>query len=287
MMPLSEPVPLLPGVAALVQQISQAAATPVPERFLHFHGPSELVLVQAGSGRLLCEGNEIAFAPGSILFVPAMAVHDFAFDAGARGWTLVQFDPHAVDAAIVALPQVARGAALDDETFARAAMLMRWLAETLVAPVQPQAVAIQLQALMMLLSPALNARATDLPTASIALGRFRPLLDNLGQSASPMLQVAEAASLCAMSSGYFSRRFKQMFGVSFNAYQTRMKLQQAARMVATSSVPVSQIAYRLGFQSHAYFSHCYKAMFGVPPSHHRKGKSDGPSQIIKGANGSS
>jgi AraC-like DNA-binding protein len=272
MIPLSEPVPLLPGVAALVQQVNQTALTPVPARFMHFHGPAELVLVHQGSGRLLCDGVDTGFARGSILFVPAMAVHDFVFDASARGWTLVQFDPHAIDAANVALPHAVRSAKLDDETFARAAMLMRWIAETLVPPVQPQAVTIQLQALIILLSPALNAHFTSNPAASTALDRFRPLLDQLGRSASPMLQVAEAASLCSMSDGYFSRQFKQMFGISFNAYQTQMKLQQAARMIATSRAPVSQIAYHLGFHSHAYFSHCYRKMFGVPPSRHRKGK---------------
>jgi AraC-like DNA-binding protein len=81
--------------------------------------------------------------------------------------------------------------------------------------------------------------------------------------------LAEAATLCGLSPTYFSRLFAKTFGAGFIAYQTRHRLQQAARLLARSDLPVSQIGYRFGFQSHAYFTQCFKAVFGVAPSAHR------------------
>ena len=96
------------------------------------------------------------------------------------------------------------------------------------------------------------------------------MLDRLSANPAHTLTLGAAASLCAMSPSYFSRRFKQVFGAGFTAYQTRLKLQQAARLIATGGDPVSQIAFRLGCRSHAYFSQCFKAAFGVPPLQHRQ-----------------
>ncbi len=271
LLPLSEPVPLLPGTAAKVEHVRQSADEPVPERFLHFHGPAELVLIQEGAGVFLCEGMELSFAPGTIVYAPSMAVHDFAFAGGARAWTLVQFDPHAVNREAVALPSSPQGVSLDPAQLARTRVLADWLAQTLAAKAPQKEVAVQLQALILSIVQAFEPEGTNAAGAPSSLSRFRPLLNQLGTDPSHTLSLGEAASLCAMSPAYFSRCFTRTFGSGFNAYQTRLKLEQAARMLATSNEAVSQIGYRLGFRSHAYFSRCFKSLFGVTPSRHRNG----------------
>lgn len=57
------------------------------------HERDELYLVVRGSGRFLCAGDEIAFAPGDLLFVPAGVDHRFeAFDDTFVTW-VVFFGP--------------------------------------------------------------------------------------------------------------------------------------------------------------------------------------------------
>lgn len=275
LLPLSEPVPLLPGKAAKVEQVRHAADHPVPARFLHFHGPAELVLMEEGTGTFLCEDLRMPFSAGMLLFAPSMAVHDFAFDPGPRGWTLIQFDPHAVRREVIALPQRPYATVLGAEMRARLAMLGAWLAESIANEAPQIAVAAQLQALVLAAAQAIGANARDPAeggtlAAPSALSRFRPLLNLLDRNPAQTLSLPEAATFCAMSPSYFSRRFKQAFGAGFIDYQNRLKLQLAARMLATSDEPVSQIAYRLGFRSHAYFSHCFRAEFGAPPSRYRR-----------------
>jgi AraC-like DNA-binding protein len=270
-LPLSEPVPLLPGVAVKVQHVRQSAGDPVPESFLHFHGPAELVLIEEGTGIFYCEDIRFPFAPASIVYAPTMAVHDFAFAKGARAWTLIQFDPHAVNRETVLLPFRAQVAKLDPATLARTSALADWLSQSLSANLPQKEVAVQLQALILSAIQAFDDKDAAPTQAPSSISRFRPLLDRMDTNPAQMLSLPAAASLCAMSPAYFSRLFSRTFGVGFAAYQCRMKLEQAARMLATGDESVSQIGYRLGFRSHAYFSHCFKTLYGVTPSCHRRG----------------
>jgi AraC-like DNA-binding protein len=273
LLPLSEPVPLLPGMAARVEHVYQPASAPVPQPFLHFHGPAELVLIEAGTGHFICEGTKCSFAPGTLLYAPSMAIHDFAFERGERSWILIQFDSHAIDRQPIALPTQPQGVVLDRETLPRITMLANWLAQSISEKAQGMAVVVQLEALVLAAVQAFGPDPAGREVAPSSLSKFRTLLSELDRDPALTLCLSTAASLCAMSPPYFSRRFKQVFGTGFIEYQTRLKLQQAARMLATSDAPVSQIAYHVGFRSHAYFSHCFRAEFGVSPSKLRGGAS--------------
>jgi len=269
LLPLSEPVPLAPGLVARVQQVRQDAEDPLPQRFLHFHGPAELVLIEDGAGRFLCEDVQFPFSAGTLLFAPAMAIHDFDFSEGPRAWTLVQFDPLALDPGVVALPSGPRSSALDDPMRLRIRVLLDWLTQSIPAQLPRQAVAVQLQVLVLAISQAFGPATEERSTALSSLSRFRPVLDQLSQFPSRTVTLEEAASRCAMSPAYFSRCFSRTFGTGFIAYQGQLRLQQAARIIATSDEPISQVGYRLGFRSPAYFAYCFKSFFGVTPSEHR------------------
>lgn len=256
------------------------ANAPVPERFLHFHGPAELVFMEQGTGRFIGEAGEWPFSPGSLLYAPGMAIHDFAFAPGERRWTLVQFDPLATDPGLPPLPATACAAVLSAAAAARIALLLDWLGESLGEQDPEPQVRVVLEALLLALRGVFGNHADKDAAPAAGLAHFRPLLQHWERLPDKPLALADAASLCALSPSYFSRLFSRTFGSGFVAYQTRLRLQQAARMIATGELAVSQIGYRTGFHSHAYFSQCYRAAFGVSPTQHRKMLLAG-----KGANG--
>lgn len=268
---LSEPVALPLGRAARLERVHQCSDAPVPAPFLHFHGPAELVFLERGSGRFISEAGERDFAPGALLYAPGMAIHDFAFAPSERRWTLVQFDPLAVDPALPALPPVACAAMPDGPAAARILLLVDWLAESLAARTPERQVRVVLEALLLAVADALGQHwAGEQHARAANIAHFRPLLQHWERNPDKPLALADAASLCALSPSYFSRLFARTFGSGFVNYQTSLRLQQAARMLATGDLPVSQIGYRTGFASHAYFSQCYRAAFGVSPTEHRK-----------------
>ncbi len=268
---LSEAIALPPGTVARVERVNQPDGSPVPERFPHFHGLAELVFVHHGSGSFISEIGEHRFGPRMLLYAPAMAIHDFAFDDGARAWTLVQFDALAADPHRTLLPRHAAAAGLEPASLARAGMILDWLADGLAADgsghrLAPRDIETVLAALLLAIRPGLAAPPAGSGQASHPLSRFRPLLQQLLAQPGKAISLADAATMCALSAPYFSRMFKQVFGAGFAAYQNQFRLQQAARLLATSDAPVSQIAYQLGFRSHAYFSQRFRAMFGTSPS---------------------
>lgn len=272
LLPISEAVPLLPGTVARVEHVRQDSGVPVPQRFPHFHGPAELVLIKAGNGEFISEDEPVRFSAGSLIFVPPMVVHDFAFDEGERAWTLVQFDPYAVDADTVSLPLVPLNATLQPEPNKRIEMLMDWLGQSIAGKGDQRTIALQLQALVLAVRQAIIVPDRKLQGTRTSLSRYRPLLDQWNQHHARTIALADAASLCGMSAPYFSRRFKHVFGTGFSAYQTRVKVLQAARMLATSDMSVSQVGYAVGFQSPAYFTFCFRSAFGVTPTKHRSNR---------------
>lgn len=253
-----------------IERVHQQEGQPVPERFLHFHGPAELVFMEQGTGSFITEAGEWSFARGSVLYAPGMAIHDFAFAPGERSWALVQFDPRAIAPALALLPPAACAAEPDQVAAQRITLLLDWLAGSLAGQAPEPQVCLLLETLLLALHGAFGQQAGDAQAAVPGLAHFRPLLQHWERFPDKPLTLAEAASRCGLSPSYFSRLFAKTFGSGFVTYQTHLRLQQAARMLTSSDLAVSQIGYRNGFASHAYFSQCYRAAFGVSPSEHRK-----------------
>lgn len=83
------------------------------------------------------------------------------------------------------------------------------------------------------------------------------------------ITVDDAANLCAMSQTYFMKFFKKMTGMTFVEYLTSVRMEQAQRLLKTSSDSVSQIAEECGFHNFSYFIRSFKKHFGVTPNQAR------------------
>jgi AraC-like DNA-binding protein len=71
------------------------------------------------------------------------------------------------------------------------------------------------------------------------------------------------------STGYFYRQFRQRTGLAPNAYLTRIRLQAASQLLRQSTLPVKEIAGRVGLPDEAYFSRLFKKSNGVSPIRYR------------------
>lgn len=77
---------------------------------------------------------------------------------------------------------------------------------------------------------------------------------------------AEAASVAAFSPFHFHRVFRGVTGESLMQCLRRLRLESAARRLRNSAVPVTDIAFSAGFDSHEGFTRAFKAHFGAAPS---------------------
>lgn len=80
-------------------------------------------------------------------------------------------------------------------------------------------------------------------------------------------ELAESASL---SINHFSFLFKQYSGYSPMQYITRVRLDNAKHMLRNSSLPISEIAQKVGFQDPLYFARVFAKETGFSPRAYRK-----------------
>ncbi len=81
-----------------------------------------------------------------------------------------------------------------------------------------------------------------------------------------MKQVADQLHLNA---SYFSVLFKEQTGVTFSDYLTRRRLQRAKELLVTTSMPIWEIAEKVGYQTAKYFVKVFKDSEGISPGQYR------------------
>ena len=80
------------------------------------------------------------------------------------------------------------------------------------------------------------------------------------------------ASLLKMGRTKFYGKMKECTGMSPNSYLQNERLKRAAELLIEGDLNVTEVSYKVGFQSPTYFYKCFKEKYGVPPSKFGKSK---------------
>ena len=78
--------------------------------------------------------------------------------------------------------------------------------------------------------------------------------------------IEELSSEIGMSRSQAHRKIKALTGKSPSIYMRTLRLLKAKNLIEKNIGNISEIAYLVGFSSHAYFTRCFKEEFGYPPS---------------------
>jgi two-component system, response regulator YesN len=84
------------------------------------------------------------------------------------------------------------------------------------------------------------------------------------------LTLEQVAAHIDMAPTYFSRIFKQEQGCTFIEYLTRVRLEEAKRLLRTTTLPVADIGRAVGYQGLNYLSQVFKAAESTTPSDYRR-----------------
>ena len=77
--------------------------------------------------------------------------------------------------------------------------------------------------------------------------------------------VSELAAAAGMSRSNLLRKIKKITGLSASRYMRQLRLEQAMEILKKEDLTVSEIAYRVGFNSPSYFIKCFREHYGYPP----------------------
>ena len=83
---------------------------------------------------------------------------------------------------------------------------------------------------------------------------LQPVLDHIGRHLDQSLPLPELAAKAGLSLPRFKARFKEEQGVPPGEYVLRARVAQAERMLRETNLPITRIAFALGFSSSQYFA---------------------------------
>ncbi|MBK1836153.1 transcriptional regulator FtrA [Azospirillum sp. YIM B02556] len=99
--------------------------------------------------------------------------------------------------------------------------------------------------------------------------RLAPLLDHLRQTLSENHSLSSMASRAGMSLRTFLRRFQSMTGTTPGDWLLMERLSRARDLLECSSLPVEEVATRVGFGSAATLRHHFRLRLGLSPANYR------------------
>jgi transcriptional regulator GlxA family with amidase domain len=109
-----------------------------------------------------------------------------------------------------------------------------------------------------------NAHASD-PEVAIDLQKLARINLYIAEHLSESIQVEHLAALVHMSKSHFARAFKKATGFSPHFHLTTERLTLAKWMLASSQVPLVDVAARVGFQTQQHFTEVFHRYTGVTP----------------------
>ncbi len=80
----------------------------------------------------------------------------------------------------------------------------------------------------------------------------------------------DLADLCFMSPAQMYRHFHEEMGCTPTEYKNRLRIEQAKNMLRDDDLPISEIAFLMGYENTAYFCKLFKREIGETPSQYRK-----------------
>ena len=96
------------------------------------------------------------------------------------------------------------------------------------------------------------------------LEKFETLI--MENISNPDFSVKDMEQKLGFSRSSFNRKTNALLGMSPNEYLRQRRLTLAAQMLERRNGSVSDICYKVGFNSPSYFAKCFREHFGVLPA---------------------
>lgn len=227
----------------------------------------QILLIARGGGQATLEGRVHPLRPMRAVNVPVGHVHGFSFSRGTQGWVLTvaaeMLDEVLTPAEglrrVLAQPAVVRGTPQMRSTMAQVfsefagrhfarAHLLRALSAALIGLVAREMAGKQ--------------NAPDAASKADLFRRFEALLE---QHFLEHWTVSDYATALSITPTHLSRLARAATGHAASHLILDRVIREARRNLVYTNLPVSTIAYALGFDDPAYFSRLFSGATGLSP----------------------
>ena len=240
-----------------------------PHRHARLH---QFLLIESGGGQARLEERAYALAPMRVVNVPIGDVHGFSFISGTQGWVLT-IASEVLDQ--VLLPSEGLRRVLSSATVVRGTAQMRTTMKQIFTEFAGRRFArahILRSMTAMLIGLVAREMATkgampDSKAGSELFARFEALLE---QHFLEHWTVAHYAGALSVTPTHLSRITRSATGHAASHFIVERIIREARRNLVYTNLPVSTIAYALGFNDPAYFSRLFSAETGLSPRSFRE-----------------
>jgi AraC-like DNA-binding protein len=114
--------------------------------------------------------------------------------------------------------------------------------------------------------------------------RVTRVFDLVCRDLSKRLTQAEAASAAGLRPAYFSKRFQEITGQTFSAWNARIRVDRAKELLMLIDLPITAVAASVGYDDLTTFARVFRKYEGVCPREFRTKRLRNSSQREAGPN---
>ncbi|MET4476708.1 AraC family transcriptional regulator [Bradyrhizobium sp. F1.13.3] len=89
------------------------------------------------------------------------------------------------------------------------------------------------------------------------------------------LTIADVAAECRLTPSHFARSFRRSTGLAPHAFLSRLRIEEAKRLMTTTKLPLADVALICGFGDQSYFTRVFSRTAGMSPGAWRRNRSEG------------
>ena len=111
---------------------------------------------------------------------------------------------------------------------------------------------------------------SSLPSAGrmrrgLSQGALQRIQEHIEAHLDSALDIDELAAIVRMSASHFTRTFHRSVGMTPHRYVIQNRVMRARELLATSNLPLTEIALSTGFSDQSHFSRRFQEIVGIPP----------------------
>ena len=96
------------------------------------------------------------------------------------------------------------------------------------------------------------------------------IIEYIGEHLKEKITFESLAKKCFYSPKYFSRVFKECYGITVTEYIQKKRIEKGARLLKETRLPIDEISERVGYGEPVNFYKYFKKICGVTPKEYRR-----------------